>query len=34
MKEKQTHRRRKQTCGYQVGELGGRWGLAGTNYYI
>ena len=29
MQQKQTHRHRKQTCGYQVGEVGGRWGGGG-----
>ena len=39
MKQKQTHRRREQTCGCQVGGRGGRgmdweFGLGDANYYI
>ena len=38
-KQKQTHRYRKQTCGYQRGEGRGEGqirgvGLTGTNYYV
>ena len=39
MKQKETHRHREQTCGYQEGEwVGEGWigslGLADANYYI
>ena len=39
MKQKETHRHREQTCGYQRGgEVREGWtgslGLAGANYYI
>ena len=37
-KQKQTHRHRKKTCGYQLGEGRGRdnyrKGRLGTNYHI
>ena len=36
-KQKQTHRHRKQTCGYQRGKWEGQirgMGLTNTNYYI
>ena len=32
MKQKQTHRHREQTCGYQG--VGGSLGLVDANYYI